>query len=206
MYKSSPPRIMRAAIGLAAMSAFALAPMAAQAASADLAGTLTGGPLTNSAPALTAFSVDLTGVAQDVYTEVGAMNVTDATGSNAGYTIAVTASAPQVNGDPALAGTNGSITLTPQTATATTGNLNTRGPVATTGTPPALDPSPLNAYVIDTAALGTGQGSWDTTADTGSMGVGSTHVANNSLHVVIPADASAGTYASTLTFTSAPLA
>jgi hypothetical protein len=200
MYKFSTQRLTRTAIGLAAVSAFALAPMAAQAAPGDVTGTLGAGLLTNSIPTITPFTAGLTGLAQNVYTEVGTMNVTDATGSNAGYTIAVTALAPQVNGDPALAGTGGSITLTPQTATRTAGNSAPTGPVASTGTSPSIVGAP---YTIDTATSNTGQGSWDTTADTGSMGVGSTHAANNSLRVVIPADATAGAYTSTLTFTTA---
>ena len=48
---------------------------------------------------------------------------------------------------------------------------------------------------IENAPPGTGQGEWDFNADSG---------ATKSLTVVIPADASAGNYESTLTFTAAP--
>ena len=48
----SKPRLTRAALGLAAVSAFAFAPMAAQAADQTLTGTLNGGSLTNTAPTL----------------------------------------------------------------------------------------------------------------------------------------------------------
>src|SRR5450755_2691806 len=132
MYKFSTQRLTRTAIGLAAVSAFALAPMAAQAAAGDLGGTLGPGLLTNSTPALTPFTAGLTGVAQDVYTEVGTMNVTDATGVAPGWNVSVIASPPQVGGFTAAAGTGGSITLTPQTMAATPGNSAVTGPVATT--------------------------------------------------------------------------
>jgi hypothetical protein len=206
MHAFSAPRLTRAAIGLAAVSAFAIAPMAAQALPGDLSGTLGAGSLTNSTPVLTDFgSVTLNGVAQDVYTPVGTMNVNDATGSDAGYTVSVEATAPKVDGDAALAGTNGSIMMTPQAITATSGNANANPPVPSTATPTQIIATP---FTLDTAAPNAGQGSWDTRADSTTSpgpGVGSSHATGNSLHVVIPGDASAGAYTSTLTFTTAPL-
>ena len=144
------------------------------------------------APAITPFALTLNGSTQTVTTAVGAWDVTDATGSNAGYSVTVAASPPTVTGAAgASAGTGSSLTLTPTTATAATGNPALTGPVAagaqllgTTGT------------TIDTAAAGTGQGDWDFAADTGGAA---------NLSIVIPGNASAGAYSSTLTFTAASL-
>jgi Ice-binding-like len=74
------------------------------------------------APPITSFSAKLTGLNQTVSTAVGAWSVTDATGSNAGYSVTVAASAPTVNGSTSGAGTGGSLTLTPSIATAAAGN------------------------------------------------------------------------------------
>jgi hypothetical protein len=125
-----------------------------------------------------------------VSTAVGAWSVTDARGSNAGYIVTVAASVPTVNGSTSAAGTGGSLTLTPSIATAATGNPPSIGPVPA----PAQTLSPKPA-TIENAPPGTGQGEWDFNADSG---------ATKSLTVVIPADASAGNYESTLTFTTAP--
>jgi hypothetical protein len=148
--------------------------------------------LSVTAPPITAFSATLTGSTQTVHTGVGAWSVTDATGSNAGYSVTATATQPTVDGSAAGAGTGGSITLTPATATAAAGNTGSTGPVATSaqrlGTTPAT---------IESAPAGTGQGEWDFAADNGTT-------RPDSLAVVIPGDASAGAYRSTLTFTTAP--
>jgi hypothetical protein len=142
------------------------------------------------APPITPFSAKLTGRNQTVSTAVGAWSVTDATGSNAGYSVTVAASAPTVNGSTSAAGTGGSLTLTPIIATAATGNPPSTGPVPA----PAQTLSATPA-TIENAPPGTGQGEWDFNTDSG---------ATKSLTVVIPADASAGDYESTLTFTTAP--
>jgi hypothetical protein len=111
--------------------------------------------------------------------------------------VTVTASAPTVNGSTSAAGTGGSLTLTPIIATGATGN-----PSPSTGPMPAsaqtLSPTPATPATpatIENARPGTGQGEWDFNADSG---------ATKSLTVVIPGDASAGDYESTLTFTTAP--
>jgi hypothetical protein len=146
------------------------------------------------APPIAPFSAMLTGRNQTVSTAVGAWSVTDARGSNAGYSVTVTASAPTVNGSTSAAGTGGSLTLTPSIATAATGN-----PTPSTGPMPAsaqtLSPTPATPATIENAPPRTGQGEWDFNADSG---------ATKSLTVVIPGDASAGDYESTLTFTTAP--
>jgi len=175
---------------MAVLSAFALAPVAAQAAETNATGTLSGGSLSNTAPVVSAFSATLTGVTQVVHTAVGASSVTDATGTDAGYAVTVTATAPTVNGSAAAAGTGATLTLTPATATAAAGNPAVAGPVAKTAQ--ALS---TTAATIDEAKIGTGEGEWNFAADTGEA---------KSLAVVIPGNASAGAYSSTLTFTTAP--
>jgi hypothetical protein len=80
--------------------------------------------------------------------------------------------------------------LTPGTACAANNNPPGTGPVST----PAQILSPT-AATIENAAAGTGHGEWDFAADAGSA---------DSLAVLIPGDADAGSYSSTLTFTTAP--
>ncbi len=194
MPKFLSPRITRATVGLAVVAAVAVTPVAAQAGTADtsLTGTLGAGSLTNTAPAIAPFTATLTGVTQDVATPVGAWSVTDATGSSAGYVVTVAASDPAVDGG--SAGTGASISLTPKDGVAATGNANNSGPQAVSDQPIVVTGG---AAPIVAAEAGTGQGAWDFAADVN---------ADESLDVVIPGDASAGDYSSTLTFTSALLA
>jgi hypothetical protein len=183
------PRALRLAAGLTVLSAFALSPIAAQAAETNLEGAVTGGALSNTAPVITPFAATLTGVSQTVKAKVGAWNVTDATGSNVGYSVTVAASEPTIGGSAAGTGTGSSVTFTPATATASAGNAATTGPVAAVAQ--ALSPV---AATIENAPAGSGQGEWGFAANAGE----------GSLAVVIPGNASAGAYASTLTFTTAP--
>src|SRR5450755_3897512 len=95
MHKFSTQRLTRAAIGLAAVSAFALAPVAAQATGdSGPTGTDTSGVLAPGSLTFGSFDTTLTGVTQTVHTTVGAWNITDARGSHAGYSVNVTASVP----------------------------------------------------------------------------------------------------------------
>jgi hypothetical protein len=183
-------RLFRAAVGLAAVGAFAVAPVAAHAGNTDADGTLTSGGLALATPAIGTFSVPLTGLTQVVPAQVGVWSVTDATGSNAGYSVTVAASTPTVNGIVADAGTDPTLQLHPTTATPATNNPATTGPVPAPGQ--TLTPTPST---IDNAAAGTGQGEWDFAADTGDTA---------NLAIVIPGNASAGAYSSTLTFTTSP--
>jgi hypothetical protein len=186
------PRASWLAAGVVAVSGCALAPLAAQAADTPLTGTLSAGLLSNTAPAITPFTATLSGVTQTRLTRVGSWSVTDATGSNAGYSVTVAASAPVVtapDGDVAYEGTGGSITLTPRTTTAAAGNPAATGPVAQ-----AAQLLGTTAATIQDAPAGTGQGQWDSAADA---------LTHDSLAVVIPGDASAGDYSSTLTYTTA---
>ena len=149
------------------------------------------GTLTNTTPTIAPFSIKLTGTDLTVPTTIGAWSVSDDRGSNAGYSVTVAASAATVDGSVPAAGTGGSITLTPSTATAASGNSATTGPVAASAQQLTATPA-----TIENATPGTGQGEWDFAADSGST---------ESLQVVIPGNAAAGTCnQSTLTFTTAP--
>jgi hypothetical protein len=191
MSKFLTPRVARVAAGMAVVGAFAVAPIAAQASSTAATGTLTAGALSVTAPVITPFSATLTGITQTVNTAVGGWSVNDATGGNTGYSITVAATNPTVAGSAAGAGTGGSITLTPTAATAATGNPTATGPTAT-----AAQALSTTAATIDNAAANSGEGDWNFAADNGTT--------QNNLAVVIPGNASAGAYSSTLTFTTAP--
>jgi hypothetical protein len=180
---------MRTAAGLAVLSMGAIAPAVAGAADSDATGTLTGGSLTVTAPAFTSFSTTLTGVSQQITTAVGAWSVTDARGTNAGYRVTVAASVPEVDGVAAAAGTGSSLTLTPTDAVAAEGNPAADGPVAS-----SAQLLSTTAATIQTAIATTGQGQWNFAADVDE---------EENLAVVIPGDASAGDYSSTLTYTTA---
>ncbi len=182
----------RLAIGLGILSALAVAP-SAQAATTSFDGTVQGGPLSNTAPTIANFNATLSGLTQTVNTAVGAWSVTDATGSNDGYSVTVAASAPTIANSTAADPTPGSgfaLQLTPTTASAASGNPASTGPAA--GSTQTLS---TTATTIENAPAGTGQGEWDFPADTEG---------NDSLGVVIPGDASNGDYGITLTFTTAP--
>jgi hypothetical protein len=123
---------------------------------------------------------------------VGAWSLHDSSGSDAGYRVLVALSAPTVDGVAGGAGTGAALTLTPRTPrTPTAAGRQPRDgwsgrwvaqPLGTTATMIAVAP-------------GAGQGAWNFAADAG---------ATESLALVIPGDASAGAYSSTLTFTTAP--
>ncbi len=130
--------------------------MAAQAATTDATGTLSAGSLSNTAPAITAFTGTLSGVNQTVRAAVGAWNVNDAVGDAAAYHVTVSAGAPTIAGT-SIAGSLGStwLVLTPTTATADPSNpVLTAGPTAV-ATPVALG---ATAAPIDSAAAATGAG------------------------------------------------
>jgi Ice-binding-like len=146
--------------------------------------------MSSTAPTITPFTTKLTGLSQTVSTAVGGWSVTDARLDNAGYSVTVAATAPTVDGSTFAAGTGGSLILTPGTASAANNNPPGVGPVST----PAQILSPT-AATIENAPAGTGHGEWDFAADAGSA---------DSLAVLIPGNADAGSYSSTLTFTTAP--
>jgi hypothetical protein len=147
--------------------------------------------MSNTAPPITAFSAKLTGRNQSVNTPVGAWSVIDARGSTPGYSVTVSASPPTVNGSTSAAGTGASLTLIPSTATAANFNPPSTAPFAEAA-PQILG---TTATTIENAPAGTGHGEWDFPADAAPA---------NSLAVLIPGNADAGAYSSTLTFTTAP--
>jgi len=146
--------------------------------------------LANTAPAIAPFSATLTGAARTVHTAIGAWTLGDARGTGAGYSVTVAATAPTVNGSTAAAGTGAALTLTPRAPVGEAGNLAVAGI-------PAAAPQLLGttAATIVNAPAGTGRGRWSVHADSG---------ATESLAILIPADADAGAFSSTLTFTTAP--
>ncbi|MEY2513167.1 MAG: hypothetical protein QOJ89_525 [bacterium] len=192
------PRSKRVVAGLAVLSAFAVAPMAAQAAdSTQATGNLAGGGLVITAPSIAPFGATLTGVAQVADTTVGGWSLTDARGTNAGYNVVVDATAPTVDTDGAGAGVAGaptgpniSMTLNSPDAIKEAGNPATAGPLSEGAQ--LLDAA---GVTISTAVATTGQGQWNFAGDV---------ALETSLAVGIPALAQAGDYASTLTYTSAP--
>ena len=148
------------------------------------------GSLSNTAPAITPFAATLTGVTQTVHAPVGAWSVVDTRGSGAGYLVTVSATAPTVGGSVAGAGTGAGLTLTPRAAVAAPDNAASPGPG-----PAGPQLLSATAATIAGVAAGGGQGEWVFHADAGD---------EKSLGIVIPADAAAGTFGSTLTFTTAP--
>lgn len=189
MHGFSKTRVTRAALGLAAVSAFAFAPMAAQAATTTATGTLGTGALSVAAPAITAFTASLTGVNQSVTTGVGAWSLNDSVGDGAAYNVSVKAAAPTIAGA-SIAGSLDTtwLTLTPTTAVPGTGNPATSSPTAI-ATPVALG---ATAAIIENAAADVGPGLQAFPADSGS-----------GLSVVIPGNAKTGAYSDTLTYTIA---
>lgn len=148
------------------------------------------GSLSNTAPAIAPFAATLTGVTRTVHAAVGAWSVVDTRGSGAGYLVTVSASAPSVGGSVAAAGTGAGLTLTPRMPAAAPGNAASPGPG-----PAGPQPLGTTAATIAGVAPGGGQGEWVFPADAGL---------EKSLGIVIPGDAAAGSFSSTLTFTTAP--
>lgn len=185
------PRVARVAAGLAVVSAFAAAPVLAQADTTTATGTLGAGALSVTAPAITAFSAPLTGVNQSVTTAVGAWTLTDSVGDGAAYHVTVSAGAPTI-GATSIAGSLGStwLSLTPTTATPDTNNPATTSPTAV-AVPVAVG---ATAATIQNAAANVGAGRQNFAADTGGV---------KSLAITIPGNAKAGAYSDTLTYTIA---
>lgn len=187
MTKLLNPRVARFATGLAVVSAFAAAPMVAQAADTTFTGTVGAGSLSVVAPAIAPFTAGLTGVNQTVATGVGAWTLTDSVGDGAAYNVSVSAAAPTIGGT-SIAGSLGTtwLTLTPTTPVPDANNPGTTSPTAI-ATPVALG---ATGAIIENAAANVGAGQQDVPADTG-----------HGLAVTIPGNAAAGTYSDTLTYT-----
>jgi hypothetical protein len=139
-----PVVLRRAAVMLAAAAAaaIAVAPIAAQAVTTQATGTLTGGSVSNTAPAISPSTVVLTGVNQTVDTGVGAWDINDATGASPGYTVNVTAGTPSVNGTSLAASLVSTwLTLTPTQAAADPSNP----------APPSTAPVPAGPQALGSA-------------------------------------------------------
>jgi hypothetical protein len=214
MHAFSSPRLTRAAIGLAAVSAFAVAPMAAQADSGsnNLTGALTGASaVTIVAPTFGVFDTTLTGVTQTAYTRVNAWSVTDATGAAPGWSVNVSATLPTDTNSHALPAS--SIELTPTLAAANAGNPSSLVPYTGAGKSGSIGAQVAlpttgaitgpTSVTIDNAPAGRGDGEWDFGADTGTPGLTAGAGGPTNLAVVIPGNAKAGTYTSSVTFTTA---
>lgn len=196
MSKSFILRVARAGAGIAVLAAFAIVPVAAQAATTTATGTLTAGSLSVTAPAITAFNAPLTGNTQTIMAAVGPWSLNDSTGNAAAYHVTVSAGVPAINTTAftvaELASMGGTfLTLTPGTATPDASNPApaTTHPVAIVG-PLALNGT---AVTIEGAAAATGAGQWDFAADTTTPSLG----------VIVPGDAAAGSYSDVLTYTIA---
>jgi hypothetical protein len=193
MTKLSFPRSSRIIAGLIIASALAATATAAQANTTIATGTLSAGGLSVIAPAITPFTVTLTGMNQTVYTTVGAWSLTDAVGNGAAYNVSVSAGAPTIGGT-SIAGSLGStwLALMPTTSAPDASNP------APASTHPVAIAGPLavgaTAVTIENAAVNTGAGMWDFAADTGGV---------QSLAITIPGNAVPGAYSDTLTYTIA---
>jgi hypothetical protein len=184
-------RITKSLLGGVALAAVVVLvnPASASAATATGTATFTGGTLSFTSPATIAFPATLTGAQQNV-TASQAFDVSDNTGSAAGWNITATSTTW-------TAGAN-TLSLTGTTDLSASGacdvaaacTIGTNAPLTYPVTIPAATVAPT-AVKIQTAAAGTGIApqTW-------------TH----SMQLAIPANAKAGTYTSTWTYslTSAP--
>jgi hypothetical protein len=168
----------------------AAAPGSALASGASTSVTLSGGSLSfSTTPSAADFpTTTLTGSQQTIHTNLASWGVTDATGSGAGWH--VTFQASQLTAPGALTLPASSLVLTTPVVTPSGVNIAV-APVAQ-GTTFTLDGG--SAVPIVHALAGTGQGAWTMTQ---------ANAAGGDLALTIPANAAAGTYTSTLTFTLA---
>jgi hypothetical protein len=186
MSKFLTHRVSRVAAGLAVLSAFAVAPMGAQAASDDATVIVTGAGAValSTAPTFGDFpGATLNGSNQDVTTSVSAWKVTDATGAAPGWSVNVSADVPH-NGGSTISMTGAALALTAPTATTEGTNASTAPLVA--GEPNIIGGGGVNAA---NAAAGTGAGVWN-------LAQGVDH-----LTLTIPADSKAASYTTTITTT-----
>jgi hypothetical protein len=182
--------VLRALALAAATLVCLVAPSSAMASGASTSVSLLGGSLSfSTTPSASNFaSTSLTGAQQTIHTNLASWGVTDATGSGAGWH--VTFQASQFTGTGPITLPTSSLVLTAPVITPN--GINLAVPPVNQGTTFTLDSG--SAVPILHALAGTGQGAWTMTqANTGG----------GDLALTIPADASAGTYTSNLTFTLA---
>lgn len=183
-YRSS--RKLRIAAGLMALSASAVMPMAASAATDDSSVIVTGaGAVALSvAPTFGDFpGATLTGADQDVLTSVSGWQVTDATGAAPGWSVNISADVPH-NGGSTVVMTGAALALTAPVA-ATEGTNASAAP-AVAGKANIIGGGGVNAA---NAAAGGGAGVWN-------LAQGA-----DQLKLTIPADAAAASYTTTITTT-----
>jgi hypothetical protein len=177
---------MRFAAGLVALTASALAPMAADAATDDSSVVVTGAGAValSAAPAFGDFpGATLTGSNQDVSASVSGWQVTDATGAAPGWSVNVSADVPH-NGGSTIVMTGAALALTAPAASTSGTNASTAPTVA--GKANIIGGGGVNAA---NAAAGTGAGTWN-------LAQGA-----DQLKLTIPADAKAASYTTTITTT-----
>jgi WxL domain surface cell wall-binding len=189
-------RVFRAASRaslLMLVAAAVLLPSAASAASTNTSVTLTGGTLSFTVnPTATNFATTaLTGSTQTLTTDFNDWRVNDARGSGAGWNVTMQASQFSDGGSNTLP--VGSLKLkTPVVTPVDLLNLAVPPVVSLIPTPPwTLDGG--SAVKVVSAAVGTGQGEWN--FDQVNL------IASKDLDLTVPANASAGTYTSTITST-----
>jgi hypothetical protein len=173
-----------------ALLASLLLPGAALASGNSTSVTLTAGSLSfSTTPSASNFpSTALTGAAQTIHTNLATWGVDDATGSGAGWH--VTFQASQFSGTGPITLPEGSLVLTAPVAAAS--GINLAVPPLLQGATFTLDAGA--AVPIAHALAGTGQGSWTFTQS---------NLTGGDLALTIPANATAGTYTSNITFTLA---
>jgi len=186
MPKYVSSRTTRVAAGLAVLSAFAVTPAAAQAATDDASVVVTGAAAValSVAPTFGDFpATTLTGSDQVVTTSASNWEVTDATGVAPGWSVNIMADVPH-NGGSTVVMTGAALALTAPTAA--TAGTNMLSPPAVAGKANIIGGGGVNAA---NAAPGTGAGVW-------SLAQGLDH-----LKLTIPADAKAASYTTTITTT-----
>lgn len=162
----------------------------AQASGSSTSVTLSGGSLSfGTTPSASNFpSTALTGAQQTIHTSLATWDVTDATGSGAGWH--VTFQASQFTGAGPITLPTSSLVLTAPTVGPN--GVNIAAPPVIQGATFTLDAG--SAVPIVHALAGAGQGGWIMTQANAGGG---------DLALTIPANASAGSYTSNLTFTLA---
>jgi hypothetical protein len=166
------------------------APAAASGASTSV--TLAGGSLSfSTTPSASNFAnTTLSGSQQTLHTNFANWGVNDATGSGAGWH--VTFAASQFSDGNGHTLPTGSLVLTAPAVSAS--GINLAVPPVLQGTTFTLDNANNAADAIVHALAGTGQGSWTMTQ---------ANLLGGDLALTVPANVTAGTYTSNLTFTLA---
>jgi WxL domain surface cell wall-binding len=167
-------------------------PAAAAASGASTSITLGGGSLSfSTTPSASNFAnTTLTGSQQTIHTNFANWGVTDATGSNAGWH--VTFAATQFSDGNGHTLPDGSLVLTAPAVSAS--GINLAVPPVLQGVTFTLDnANNASAPIVHALAL-TGQGAWTMTQ---------ANLLGGDLALTVPANATAGTYTSNLTFTLA---